>query len=132
MIAFVVKRSLGEAREREQRFADLLAMSVDWYWKLDEELRFVHFQSAAGPELDARPDKRLGLTPWEMSDFRPRRRGDGRAAMPTSNHGSPSASGGAAHRRAAGRASSAAAAGRALSPAPSARVLAWGATSPTR
>ena len=69
LIAFVVKRSLGEAREREQRFADLLAMSVDWYWKLDEELRFVHFQSAAGPELDARPDKRLGLTPWEMSDF---------------------------------------------------------------
>ncbi|HRI17833.1 MAG TPA: PAS domain S-box protein, partial [Burkholderiaceae bacterium] len=69
LIAFVVNQSLAEARNREERFRELLTMSVDWYWKLDENLRFVHFQDAAGMDPDAPADKRLGLTPWELSDF---------------------------------------------------------------
>lgn len=69
LIGFVVSRSLAEAGEREQRFRELLAMSVDWYWRLDDQLRFVHFQSASGVDLEAAPDRRLGRSPWEMSDF---------------------------------------------------------------
>ena len=69
LISLAVRRSLAEASEREQRFRELLSMSVDWYWKLDEELRFVHLQPAAGVGLEAAPDARLGLRPWELSDF---------------------------------------------------------------
>ena len=69
LIGFVVRRSLAEAREREARFRELLAMSVDWYWRLDDQMRFVHFQKASGVDLEAAPDRRLGATPWGMSDF---------------------------------------------------------------
>ena len=70
LISFVVRRSIDEAREREQRFRELLSMSADWYWQLDEELRFASFQSAAGADPDvAHDDERLGLRPWEIGDF---------------------------------------------------------------
>ena len=69
LISFVVKRSIAEAREREERFRELLTMSADWYWKLDDQLRFVHFQAADGMDLDAPADELLGLTPWELDDF---------------------------------------------------------------
>jgi PAS domain S-box-containing protein len=69
LISFAMHRSIGAARERELRFRELLAMSVDWYWKLDAELRFVHFQTSPGMDLEAPADHRLGLKPWELSDF---------------------------------------------------------------
>jgi PAS domain S-box-containing protein len=61
----MLKRSLAEADERNERFRGLLAMAADWYWEMDREFRFTHMAEdrpgASGIDLEAR----LGKTPWE-------------------------------------------------------------------
>jgi PAS domain S-box-containing protein len=69
LISRVVHRSLRQASEREQRFRELLDMSVDWYWELDQQLRFVQVEPSPGMTSGIAPDDHLGLAPWEISDF---------------------------------------------------------------
>ena len=52
--------------ESEQRFRSLLALSSDWYWQQDADLRFAEFHPKA-----ARHDAVLGLRRWEVPDFTP-------------------------------------------------------------
>ena len=100
LISLAVQRSLDAARDREQRFRELLSMSADWYRKLDEELRFVHFQPAGGTDLDAAANEHLGLRPWEMPTSASTRR-RWTPCVPISNHARPSVSSpDAPHRRA--------------------------------
>ena len=69
LISRVVHRSLRQASEREQRFGELLGMSVDWYWELDPQLRFVQVEASPGMNTGITPDDHLGLSPWDISDF---------------------------------------------------------------
>lgn len=113
---------------------ELLTMSANWYWKLDDQLRFVHFQPPDGMDLDAPADELLGLTPWELDDFG---LDDDEMDALRADLESRQPFGKLLLRRkdASGRlrASSAAAAGRASPPAaPSAVSGASGATSPPR
>ncbi|MBX3622921.1 MAG: PAS domain S-box protein, partial [Rhizobacter sp.] len=63
----MVDRAMAEAEEREQRFRSLLAIAADWYWELDDELRFkridTQVHASAGPAAEAR----IGLRPWETT-----------------------------------------------------------------
>ncbi len=69
LISHVVQRSLRQASEREQRFRELLGMSVDWYWELDQQLRFVQVETSPGMDSGLATDDRLGLSPWDIADF---------------------------------------------------------------
>ncbi len=68
LTSHLVRRSLRQAGEREQRFRDLLDMSVDWYWELDVELRFVCFDALAGAKGVGAAPRQLGRTPWEVEN----------------------------------------------------------------
>ncbi|MEO8124363.1 MAG: PAS domain S-box protein [Burkholderiales bacterium] len=68
LTSHLVRRSLRQAGEREQRFRDLLGMSADWYWELDAELRFARFEKLAGEASGAAPPKQIGRAPWEVDD----------------------------------------------------------------
>ena len=52
-------------RESEDRFRHLLALSTDWYWEQDEDLRFVHF-NGMHHEVRLREQNRVGKTRWEL------------------------------------------------------------------
>ena len=69
LLAPLVRRSAGEASEREQRFRELLGMSADCYWELDEQLRFIRVEPSPGRDCALAPHECLGLSPWDLSDF---------------------------------------------------------------
>ena len=69
LISRVLHRSLRQASERELRFRELLGMSVDWYWELDQQLRFVQVETSPGMDSGIAPDDHLGLSPWDISEF---------------------------------------------------------------
>jgi diguanylate cyclase (GGDEF)-like protein/PAS domain S-box-containing protein len=62
------KRTEKALQESEQRFRQLVAMSSDWYWEQDEQLRFValtgHFSEKSGIAVA----RLLGKTRWEFID----------------------------------------------------------------
>ena len=68
LTAYLVRRSLRRAGEREQRFRDLLGMSADWYWELDADLRFECFDALAGARGDVAAPQQLGRAPWEVDN----------------------------------------------------------------
>ena len=51
------KLAVEALRERETRFRSLTELSADWYWKQDENLRFIHFSGSQAP---------IGKTRWEL------------------------------------------------------------------
>ncbi len=65
----MLRRSLGEAAERNARFRHLLGMAADWYWEMDREFRFTHVAEdqpgASGLDLQTR----LGKTPWDIEQL---------------------------------------------------------------
>ena len=69
LIAYMVSRSMHQLGEREQRFRELLGMSVDWYWELDAQLRFIQVDPSPGLASRRSSDRHLGRTPWEFADF---------------------------------------------------------------
>jgi PAS domain S-box-containing protein len=69
LISMFVHRSLRQASEREQRFRELLGMSVDWYWELDQQLRFVQVETSPGVDSGIATDDHIGLAPWDIADF---------------------------------------------------------------
>lgn len=60
-------------RASEQRFRSLTAMSADWYWEQDKELRFTFFSKTEDRYMPLDPATLLGKTPFEIAlDFESR------------------------------------------------------------
>jgi len=58
-------------RESEARFRSLTEMSADWYWEMDERLRFTSVSGKVEATTGVRPDVLLGRTRWEMETLAP-------------------------------------------------------------
>jgi len=58
-------------RESEERFRDLTAMSSDWSWEQDENLRFVDVVSPTAAYGGISRDIHLGMTRWELPNTEP-------------------------------------------------------------
>lgn len=55
----------AEARKNAERFQALTALSSDWYWEQDADLRFSTFSSGSA-EMDARLTPLLGKFRWDL------------------------------------------------------------------
>jgi diguanylate cyclase (GGDEF)-like protein/PAS domain S-box-containing protein len=66
--ALTAERSQAEAEVREslRRFQQLTALSADWYWEQDENLRFTRLAGRAVEEREIDVDAVLGRTRWEI------------------------------------------------------------------
>ena len=56
------KQAEENLRDSEARFRALTALSSDWYWEQDTQMRFVRFE---GGQVTAMPADRIGKTRWE-------------------------------------------------------------------
>jgi PAS domain S-box-containing protein len=64
--ARLLERRMQLVADREQRFAGLLGIAADWYWELDEHLRFTHFHEESAGLARLGKAARLGRHPWEV------------------------------------------------------------------
>jgi diguanylate cyclase (GGDEF)-like protein/PAS domain S-box-containing protein len=62
------KRTERALQESEQRFRQLVAMSSDWYWEQDEQLRFVAVTGDFTEKSGIAVARILGKTRWEFVD----------------------------------------------------------------
>ncbi|MEO7336683.1 MAG: PAS domain S-box protein, partial [Caldimonas sp.] len=74
LAALLLVRSQARARagvdaERERRYQGLLSIAADWHWELDREFRFTHVASLRDPASSAILQRRIGQTPWQVSDI---------------------------------------------------------------
>jgi PAS domain S-box-containing protein len=65
----MVSRAMAAAEEREQRFRSLLAIAADWYWELDEDLRFKRVDVQVHPTVSPVAEASIGLRPWEAASL---------------------------------------------------------------
>jgi diguanylate cyclase (GGDEF)-like protein/PAS domain S-box-containing protein len=65
------RRSEQALRESEARFRDLTALSSDWYWEQDEELRFTFISSETADQADHGSVSSLGKRRWEIPEAVP-------------------------------------------------------------
>jgi diguanylate cyclase (GGDEF)-like protein/PAS domain S-box-containing protein len=73
-LATLLVNSLAQERERVsaqlseslERFQQLTALSSDWYWEQDEELRFTHIAGRAVEERRLLAEDVVGRTRWEV------------------------------------------------------------------
>ncbi|HEV3007925.1 MAG TPA: PAS domain S-box protein, partial [Burkholderiales bacterium] len=70
-LAAIHAGTLRSLREGEKRFSELLALSSDWHWEQDEELRYTRFDGRVEELLasDSRP--LLGKRRWEVPSNEP-------------------------------------------------------------
>ncbi len=62
----MARRETEEAlRESETRFRRLSALSSDWYWEQDENLRFTSMSGGMLDTVGAKPEDYVGKTRWE-------------------------------------------------------------------
>ncbi|MGZ3181458.1 MAG: bifunctional diguanylate cyclase/phosphodiesterase [Telluria sp.] len=59
------KRTEKALQHSEQRFRQLVAMSTDWYWEQDAELRFIHVSDDIVAKAGVPADRFIGKTRWE-------------------------------------------------------------------
>jgi diguanylate cyclase (GGDEF)-like protein/PAS domain S-box-containing protein len=59
------QRTERALQQSEQRFRQLVAMSSDWYWEQDAELRFVNITGGIGEKGGIPPERLIGRTRWE-------------------------------------------------------------------
>ncbi len=63
------RREVEEAlSESEARFRDFAKAASDWYWEMDEDLRFTHFSERAYEINGLRPEDVIGKTRVELVD----------------------------------------------------------------
>jgi len=62
------KRAEEQLRDSEARFRSLTALSSDWYWEKDEELRFTYVSPGFSECTGSNPDTILGHQRWEFDD----------------------------------------------------------------
>jgi len=55
-------------RRSEARFRSLSALSADWYWELDADLRLVEVVGGPSSRRDIRARSRVGQHPWEDTE----------------------------------------------------------------
>jgi diguanylate cyclase (GGDEF)-like protein/PAS domain S-box-containing protein len=60
------KRTEKALQDSEQRFRQLVAMSSDWYWEQDEQLRFVAMTGDFTEKSGIALERILGKTRWEL------------------------------------------------------------------
>jgi PAS domain S-box-containing protein len=60
------KQTEDALRESEERFRSLVALSSDWYWEQDENLRFTDFSASVQALAGWHPSSRIGKTRWEI------------------------------------------------------------------
>ncbi len=65
------KQAESVLRHSEMRFRKLTALSTDWYWELDANLRFVEIFDSVGSRWGAKGAEMLGLTRWELPGANP-------------------------------------------------------------
>ena len=58
-------------RESEERFRSLTALSSDWYWEQDENLRFTYLSNQAQALTGYSAESSLGKTRWEIANMTP-------------------------------------------------------------
>ena len=63
------RRAEEELRDSEARFRALTELSSDWYWRQDEELRFIYSSHQVADEYP--PDSVIGKTRWELPGVTP-------------------------------------------------------------
>jgi diguanylate cyclase (GGDEF)-like protein/PAS domain S-box-containing protein len=67
LIDDVIERQRAETalQHSEQRFRQLVAMSSDWYWEQDEQLRFTAIAGGQGEKAGLGAERIIGKTRWE-------------------------------------------------------------------
>jgi PAS domain S-box-containing protein len=65
------KLAADELRESEARFRALTALSSDWYWEQDENLRFVYMSDQASVLGGYTAPLSIGKTRWELEGLSP-------------------------------------------------------------
>ena len=65
------ERAEADLRASEARFRSLTALSSDWYWVQDENLRFTYLSSQAGALSGYAGELSIGKTRWEIPDTMP-------------------------------------------------------------
>ena len=58
-------------RESEARFRSLTELSSDWYWRQDENLRFIYLSSQANDLTGYTGESSYGKTRWELDNMTP-------------------------------------------------------------
>ena len=69
----ITKRKAAEAalQESNKRFQDMAESVSDWFWEMDENLRFVYLSEGERENLDYEVDDVTGLTRWERAGVDP-------------------------------------------------------------
>jgi PAS domain S-box-containing protein len=65
------KRAEEALRESEQRFKDVAEAASDWFWEMDENLRFTFFSERRQQLFGVSPENNVGKTRWEVADANP-------------------------------------------------------------
>ena len=60
------KRADEAMRQSEARFRALTELSSDWYWELDSQHRFAHFEGYSDTEIGMPKEDNIGLTRWDL------------------------------------------------------------------
>jgi PAS domain S-box-containing protein len=70
MVTDITERRQAEEalRRSEARFRSLSALSADWYWELDADLRLVEVVGGPSSRKDIRARSRVGKHPWEDAE----------------------------------------------------------------
>ncbi|MCW9044766.1 MAG: PAS domain S-box protein [Alphaproteobacteria bacterium] len=69
------KQKLEEIQNSEKRFRDILEVASDWFWEMDEELRFTYISGQLFDRMNISPEDVLNRSPVEIKGFEPGRRG---------------------------------------------------------
>ncbi len=64
-------KSAAALRESEERYRDLTAMSSDWSWEQDENLRFIDVSSPTANYAGITRDSHIGMTRWQLPGTEP-------------------------------------------------------------
>ncbi|MFQ5619694.1 MAG: response regulator, partial [Rhodospirillales bacterium] len=65
------KRAEEKLRASEQRFRDVAEAASDWFWEMDENLRFTFFSGRRQELVNLSPKENIGKTRWEAAEANP-------------------------------------------------------------
>ncbi len=65
------KRAEEALRESEERFKDVAEAASDWFWEMDENLRFTFFSDRRQQLTGLAPEDNIGKTRWQVADADP-------------------------------------------------------------
>ena len=70
-LAAMQAQTFASLRESEARFRGLVTQSSDWYWEVDEELRFTQFEGRIAEASGSDPKRAIGKRLWEIDAVKP-------------------------------------------------------------